>query len=51
MKLEYLNKHHLMRMWSTPEGLNALAEKTHDKVKAAFPARYIGLLTDSVDFR
>ncbi|GLB36805.1 putative class-I aminoacyl-tRNA synthetase family protein [Lyophyllum shimeji] len=38
MKLEYLNKHHLMRMWSTPEGLQALAEKAHDRVKAAFPA-------------
>ncbi|RDB27293.1 putative glutamate--tRNA ligase, mitochondrial [Hypsizygus marmoreus] len=36
-KLEYLNKHHLMREWSTPEGLEALAERAHDQVKAAFP--------------
>ncbi|CAL1696806.1 unnamed protein product [Somion occarium] len=36
-KLEYLNKHHLMRIAETDEGLTALAEKVHDVVKAAFP--------------
>ncbi|TFK74720.1 glutamyl-tRNA synthetase [Pluteus cervinus] len=35
-KLEYLNKHHLMRIWSTPEGLQDLAQRAHDHVKAAF---------------
>ncbi|KAF8060769.1 hypothetical protein FPV67DRAFT_305746 [Lyophyllum atratum] len=38
MKLEYLNKHHLMQIWSTAQGLETLAEKAHDSVKAAFPA-------------
>ncbi|KZT09062.1 glutamyl-tRNA synthetase [Laetiporus sulphureus 93-53] len=37
MKLEYLNKHHLMRMMSTPEGLSNLAERVHIRVKEAFP--------------
>lgn len=37
MKLEYLNKHHLMRTMSTDEGLTELAERVHDTVKAAFP--------------
>ncbi|KAG6831645.1 hypothetical protein H0H92_008722 [Tricholoma furcatifolium] len=36
-KLEYLNKHHLMRLWETPDGLQSLAERVHDEVKAAFP--------------
>ncbi|KAG6866144.1 hypothetical protein C0991_008097 [Blastosporella zonata] len=36
MKLEYLNKHHLMRIWSTPDGLQSLAERAHDTIKAAF---------------
>ncbi|TEB29272.1 glutamyl-tRNA synthetase [Coprinellus micaceus] len=37
MKLEYLNKQHLLRERSTPEGLNAMAERLHDIVKDAFP--------------
>ncbi|KAF4566578.1 Glutamate--tRNA ligase mitochondrial [Pleurotus pulmonarius] len=37
-KLEYLNKHHLMRVWSTPEGLDSLAHRLHGLVKEAFPA-------------
>ncbi|KAG5734168.1 Glutamyl-tRNA synthetase [Termitomyces sp. T112] len=36
-KLEFLNKHYLMRVWSTPEGLQSLAERAHSEVKAAFP--------------
>ncbi|EPQ61238.1 glutamyl-tRNA synthetase [Gloeophyllum trabeum ATCC 11539] len=36
-KLEYINKHHLTRAWSTPEGLDNLAARLHDSVKAAFP--------------
>ncbi|KAG6909076.1 hypothetical protein DXG01_002057 [Tephrocybe rancida] len=36
-KLEYLNKHHLIRIWSTPDGLHSLAERARDDVKAAFP--------------
>ncbi|KAG5643046.1 hypothetical protein DXG03_001624 [Asterophora parasitica] len=38
-KLEYLNKHHLMRIWSTPDGLETLAERAHDEIKAKFPTR------------
>ncbi|GJE98035.1 glutamyl-tRNA synthetase [Phanerochaete sordida] len=37
MKLEYLNKHHLMRTMSSDDGLTELAERVHDIVKAAFP--------------
>ncbi|KAF8879922.1 glutamyl-tRNA synthetase [Infundibulicybe gibba] len=37
-KLEYINKHHLARAWSDPQGLTLLAERVHDQVKAAFPA-------------
>ncbi|TFY71407.1 hypothetical protein EVG20_g1615 [Dentipellis fragilis] len=37
IKLEYMNKHHLMRLWNTPEGLQALAERIHEIVKEAFP--------------
>ena len=40
-KLEYLNKHHLMQRWSTPEGLSSLAERAHDGIKTAFPTRYV----------
>ena len=39
MKLEYLNKHHLMRTMATDDGLTDLAERVHDTVKAAFPLR------------
>ncbi|KAF9007852.1 glutamyl-tRNA synthetase [Cyathus striatus] len=31
MKLEYINKHHLMRTFSDPKGLDALAEKEYIK--------------------
>ncbi|KAJ3518099.1 hypothetical protein NMY22_g13827 [Coprinellus aureogranulatus] len=37
MKLEYLNKQHLLRERSTPEGLTAMAQRIHDVVKDAFP--------------
>lgn len=40
-KLEYLNKHHLMNTWSTPQGLESLAERAHDQIKASFPARQV----------
>ncbi|KAH7923759.1 glutamyl-tRNA synthetase [Leucogyrophana mollusca] len=36
-KLEFLNKHHLMRSWQTEEGITAHAERLHDLIKAAFP--------------
>ncbi|KAF9442598.1 glutamyl-tRNA synthetase [Macrolepiota fuliginosa MF-IS2] len=36
-KLEYINKRHLMRTWSRPEGLENLAEKVHDEIKERFP--------------
>jgi len=36
-KLEYLNKHHLMRIWSTPDGLDYLAQRAHGHIKGAFP--------------
>ncbi|KAG6900570.1 hypothetical protein C0993_008724 [Termitomyces sp. T159_Od127] len=36
-KLEYLNKHFLMGVWSTPDGLQSLAERAHSEVKGAFP--------------
>ncbi|RPD81515.1 glutamyl-tRNA synthetase [Lentinus tigrinus ALCF2SS1-7] len=36
-KLEYMNKHHLMRRMSTPEGLQTLAERTLPFVKEKFP--------------
>ncbi|KAF8823996.1 hypothetical protein HHX47_DHR9000440 [Lentinula edodes] len=35
-KLEYINKHHLMRTWSTPEGLDKLANRVHGHLKDAF---------------
>ncbi|TCD68577.1 Glutamate--tRNA ligase mitochondrial [Steccherinum ochraceum] len=39
MKLEYLNKHHLMREIATgSSGQARLAERIHQKVKTAFPA-------------
>jgi len=36
-KLEFLNKHHLMRTWSTPTGLEAFAQRVQDTIKKAFP--------------
>ena len=41
MKLEYLNKHHLMKTMSTDDGLTSLAERVHDTVKTAFPSRFV----------
>ncbi|KAJ8090370.1 Glutamate--tRNA ligase mitochondrial [Marasmius tenuissimus] len=38
-KLEYINKHHLMSQWETPEGLRRLADRIHDLVKSKFPTR------------
>ncbi|KAI0344028.1 glutamyl-tRNA synthetase [Trametopsis cervina] len=38
MKLEYLNKHHLMRSMLEPNGASELAERIHATVKVAFPS-------------
>ena len=40
LKLEHLNKNHLMETWSQPHGLNALANRVIGPVKEAFPDRY-----------
>ncbi|KIK66142.1 hypothetical protein GYMLUDRAFT_158716 [Collybiopsis luxurians FD-317 M1] len=37
-KLEYINKHHLMSIWSTPDGLNELAHRIHGFIKEKFPS-------------
>ncbi|KAJ3795867.1 glutamyl-tRNA synthetase [Lentinula aff. detonsa] len=37
-KLEYINKHHLMRTWSNPKGLEELAKRVHGLVKDVFKA-------------
>ena len=42
-KLEYINKQHLMRAWSTPEGLHNLAERVHEGIKTLFPHRSVSL--------
>ncbi|EGN92927.1 hypothetical protein SERLA73DRAFT_64871 [Serpula lacrymans var. lacrymans S7.3] len=39
LKLEYLNKHHLMRSWQTNEGIEIHAKRVSDSVKIAFPSR------------
>ncbi|KAI0063242.1 glutamyl-tRNA synthetase [Artomyces pyxidatus] len=36
-KLEYLNKHHLMKMYARDDELQALAERIHPLVKETFP--------------
>ncbi|KAI8983303.1 glutamyl-tRNA synthetase [Trametes punicea] len=36
-KLEYINKHHLMRLMSKPTGLRTLAERSLPYVKEAYP--------------
>ncbi|KAF8957056.1 hypothetical protein BDZ97DRAFT_1670524 [Flammula alnicola] len=36
-KLEYINKHHLMRRIATPSGLQACAEQVHSQIKELFP--------------
>ncbi|ETW87728.1 hypothetical protein HETIRDRAFT_308400 [Heterobasidion irregulare TC 32-1] len=38
-KLEYINKHHLMRAWATDAGLQSLAERARPLVVSAFPQR------------
>ena len=38
-KLEYINKHHLSQLSSTPEGLTSMAERVHEQIKEAFPTR------------
>lgn len=40
MKLEYLNKHHLIRQMASTDRLSTLAERVHDLLKASFPSRY-----------
>ncbi|KAJ4485405.1 hypothetical protein J3R30DRAFT_3439297 [Lentinula aciculospora] len=37
-KLEFINKHHLMKTWSTPHGLDDLARKVHGLIKDVFKA-------------
>ncbi|KZT68859.1 glutamyl-tRNA synthetase [Daedalea quercina L-15889] len=37
LKLEYLNKHHLMQKIASSDGLTELAERIHTHVKDAFP--------------
>jgi len=37
-KLEYLNKHHLMREWSQPGGSEILASRVQSSIKTAFPS-------------
>ena len=39
-KLEYLNKHHLMKEMTTDSGLGSMAERAHAGIKVAFPSRY-----------
>lgn len=39
MKLEYLNKHHLMREMASEDGLLRMAERSQSTIKAAFPSR------------
>ena len=39
-KLEYINKHHLMRAALTDAGIQALAEKALDQIKESFPRRW-----------
>lgn len=39
VKLEYINKHHLMRELAAEDGLLKMAERAHDTVKTAFPSR------------
>ncbi|KAI0697163.1 glutamyl-tRNA synthetase [Cytidiella melzeri] len=38
MKLEYLNKQHLLRSISSDDGLSELAERVHPTIKQAFPS-------------
>ncbi|OBZ78674.1 putative glutamate--tRNA ligase, mitochondrial [Grifola frondosa] len=37
VKLEYLNKHHLMRVMESKDGFRTLAERAHVRVKEHFP--------------
>lgn len=39
LKLEYLNKHHLMQKMNTLDGVYTLAERLHTPIKEAFPQR------------
>lgn len=41
VKLEYLNKHHLMRLMTTSDGLRTLAKRTQPYVKEAYPDRCV----------
>ncbi|KAL0950568.1 hypothetical protein HGRIS_007370 [Hohenbuehelia grisea] len=56
-KLEYLNKHHLMRAWSTDAGLDAIAQRAHVSIKDAFPTsqytttEYIGRVIKALEGR
>lgn len=40
-KLEYLNKHHLMRAIVKDDELTALAERVQDTIKSTFPSRSV----------
>lgn len=38
-KLEYINKHHLMQLMSSPGGLRTLADRALPFITAAYPHR------------
>ncbi|KAF9219057.1 glutamyl-tRNA synthetase [Gyrodon lividus] len=38
VKLEYLNKHHLMRSWKSDQGTSFHAHRVHHLVRASFPS-------------
>ena len=40
-KLEYINKHHLMQLMQTQEGLTKLAQRTQPFVEAAYPNKLV----------
>ena len=45
--LEYINKHHLMRTASSPQGLRDLAGRVHAQITKAFPDRCVYTLYSS----
>ena len=49
-KLNYLNKHHLMLKWATPDGLEALARRIRPMIKEAFPTSQYTSIQDIMKF-
>lgn len=39
LKLEYLNKHHIMQKMNTLNDLHGLADRLHTPIKEAYPQR------------